>query len=199
MSLKEPKIDPRIQRTREALQHALYELMRDTDFDQITVHDIADKARINRATFYDHFTDKYDLLSRAIHEGLHKALDGKLPPAPKFTLGNLRILTSVLFELLHSYLGHCAAPASSSYKPLIMIQMQTHVYEILLHWINQSQIDHTDKSPESVATLTSWVVFGMASQWAIAQRGRRRFSAEEMVDETLPLLISGLKPILSEE
>ena len=38
------------------------ELVKEQGFDGVTVHDIARKASINRATFYAHYTDKYELL-----------------------------------------------------------------------------------------------------------------------------------------
>ena len=40
---------------------------RDTKpFDEISVQDIAEAATVNRATFYDHYTDKYSLLEANI-------------------------------------------------------------------------------------------------------------------------------------
>ena len=54
--------DPRIRRTRQALQGALRGLMKSKGFDEVSVQDIADAATVNRATFYDHYTDKFSLL-----------------------------------------------------------------------------------------------------------------------------------------
>src|SRR5512134_3774045 len=98
MSLREPKVDPRVQRTREFLQQAFFALMTEKDFDAITVQDIAERARVNRATFYDHFDDKFDLLNQSIQEGLQKTLAGKLPSKPTFTFANVRLLTLALCE-----------------------------------------------------------------------------------------------------
>ena len=58
------KIDPRIERTREALRGALMALIEEKGFDAISVQDIAERARLNRATFYLHYRDKQDLLIR---------------------------------------------------------------------------------------------------------------------------------------
>lgn len=51
--------DPRIRRTRQLLQSALQTLMQTRSFDEIAVQDITEAATVNRATFYDHYTDKY--------------------------------------------------------------------------------------------------------------------------------------------
>src|SRR5438876_1060935 len=59
-------LDPRIRRTRKRLQRALEELLETRSFDTISVQDVADAATVNRATFYDHFTDKYALLESTV-------------------------------------------------------------------------------------------------------------------------------------
>lgn len=58
------KIDPRIERTQEALRGALMALIEERGFDAISVQDITERARLNRATFYLHYRDKQDLLLR---------------------------------------------------------------------------------------------------------------------------------------
>jgi AcrR family transcriptional regulator len=61
----ERKTDPRIERSREALTAAFFALVGEKGFDAISVQDIADRARLNRATFYLHYKDKQDLLLRS--------------------------------------------------------------------------------------------------------------------------------------
>lgn len=58
------KIDPRIERTHEALRSALMTLIEEKGFDAISVQDVTERARLNRATFYLHYRDKQDLLLR---------------------------------------------------------------------------------------------------------------------------------------
>jgi AcrR family transcriptional regulator len=54
--------DRRSLRTRQALHQALMQLIRERDYDEITVGDIAERANVGRSTFYAHYTDKDDLL-----------------------------------------------------------------------------------------------------------------------------------------
>ncbi len=58
--------DLRVRRTRKLLQKALLEAATDKGFAQVTVSDIAERAMVNRATFYRHYQDKYDLLRQYI-------------------------------------------------------------------------------------------------------------------------------------
>lgn len=57
------KEDLRVIRTRKLLSNALKELLQEKSFDKITVNDICERALVHRATFYNHFTDKTDLLN----------------------------------------------------------------------------------------------------------------------------------------
>jgi AcrR family transcriptional regulator len=54
--------DRRVVRTRQALGSALVELMLARRFDDISVQQVLDRARVGRATFYAHFRNKQDLL-----------------------------------------------------------------------------------------------------------------------------------------
>lgn len=60
--------DLRVTRTRKLLCTALMDLMQHTSFDKLSVNDICEKAMVHRATFYNHFNDKNDLLNYAIDE-----------------------------------------------------------------------------------------------------------------------------------
>ena len=53
--------DLRVRRTRKLLREALLDLATEKGFDAITVNDLAERAMINRATFYRHYRDKYEL------------------------------------------------------------------------------------------------------------------------------------------
>jgi AcrR family transcriptional regulator len=57
-----PKVDRRVQRTRELLQKALISLVRECGYDATTIQDIVDRANVGRTTFYLHFGSKDELL-----------------------------------------------------------------------------------------------------------------------------------------
>ena len=62
--------DRRSSRTREHLQQALFELLETHAYDAITIQQIADRAMINRTTFYNHYEDKVDLLEIPVGSSL---------------------------------------------------------------------------------------------------------------------------------
>lgn len=61
-SVRKKAADQRVVRTRRALGSALVELMLARRFDDISVQQVLDRARVGRATFYAHFRNKNDLL-----------------------------------------------------------------------------------------------------------------------------------------
>ena len=66
--MNEEKIDRRVQRTRQIICEALLALMLEKSYDKITIQEIIDRANVGRATFYNHYQDKDDLLLRGIAE-----------------------------------------------------------------------------------------------------------------------------------
>lgn len=68
--MTEKKIDPRVIRTKKLIKSAFVELMQEMDINKITVNKIAEKATINRVTFYLHYKDIPDLLEKMAEEML---------------------------------------------------------------------------------------------------------------------------------
>jgi AcrR family transcriptional regulator len=62
--------DPRVKRTQRFLKDALLSLIKEKGFDAITIRDLTDTADLNRATFYRHYQDKFDLLDQTIDDML---------------------------------------------------------------------------------------------------------------------------------
>ena len=59
---QKPKIDRRVQRTLQSLRTALLELIKEKDYDEISIEEITERANVGRTTFYLHYKDKEDLL-----------------------------------------------------------------------------------------------------------------------------------------
>ena len=79
MSETDLKIDRRVLRTRKLLWEALIALIEEKDYSDITIQDIADRANVNRVTFYLHYRDKQDLLVKSV-EGFFEDLVAKTAP-----------------------------------------------------------------------------------------------------------------------
>ncbi|MEH7401547.1 TetR/AcrR family transcriptional regulator C-terminal domain-containing protein [Gottfriedia acidiceleris] len=56
------KVDPRIIRTRQLIKDAFIDLLQEMDLNKITVNRIAERATVNRVTFYLHYRDIQDMM-----------------------------------------------------------------------------------------------------------------------------------------
>ena len=80
------KEDRRYQRTRQAIHDAMWQLIREKDFSQISVGEIAQRANINRVTFYRHYEIPRDVLTE-IQRDFYKEMKQQtnMPKSPEET------------------------------------------------------------------------------------------------------------------
>lgn len=64
--------DLRIQKTYAALTHAFTDLLKTKSFEQVTVKELCDAAIVRTATFYNHFSDKYEFADFIIRDMLQR-------------------------------------------------------------------------------------------------------------------------------
>jgi AcrR family transcriptional regulator len=63
------RVDPRAIRSKKMLKNAVFSLLEENpDISHLTVQKIANRAELNRATFYLHYEDINDLLRQIVHE-----------------------------------------------------------------------------------------------------------------------------------
>ncbi len=60
----------RIKRTRTLLRTALMDLIKERDFEALTVGEIAERAMVSRAGFYRYYQDKYELVEQLFEEAV---------------------------------------------------------------------------------------------------------------------------------
>lgn len=74
--------DGRIKRTKRFLSMALVELLAEKPVNEITVKELTERSDVNRATFYRHYRDIYDMLRQMEQElfGEFTAALGQEPP-----------------------------------------------------------------------------------------------------------------------
>src|ERR1700758_1080541 len=125
--------DPRIRRTRQLLQGALRTLMQTKSFDEIAVQDTPEAATVNRATFYDHYTDKYALLEAMVAGGFHVLLDernisydGTCPSAVR------ALILATCDYLTHTHVGGPACQRESAFEPLIEAAVTATIRRVLM-------------------------------------------------------------------
>jgi AcrR family transcriptional regulator len=99
----EPRVDPRVARTQKLMRDALSGLLHEKSFTSITVQDIAERAGINRATFYAHFPDKYALLDTTIRERFRTSVSLGEPLGSEACRSTLEVITNNVFGFVAEY------------------------------------------------------------------------------------------------
>lgn len=92
------KSDPRVRHTKERVRKALFQLLREKNFSQITVTEICRLAEINRTTFYKHYLDMNDLLEKTEDDILEDTKKQWQCLHPKNSVEGMETLLSSLQE-----------------------------------------------------------------------------------------------------
>lgn len=95
--------DRRVRKTKKAMYDALASLLREKPLKAISVREIAEKADINRGTFYLHYRDVYDMVEQLQNEIFEKFNDIVGHYEPKKDADELFPLLVELFELLKDH------------------------------------------------------------------------------------------------
>jgi AcrR family transcriptional regulator len=176
-------VDPRIKRTRVLLQQALGKLLETKEFDKISVQDIAEEATVNRATFYDHYTDKFALLECMVGTRFVELLNAR---GVRFDGGCSSALRGMV-QGVCDYLA--AAPGMECARQL---QMEPHMEAAVIAVVRGMLLHGLEKHPpaegvsaEMLAATLSWAIYGAAKEWL---RTPGRCSAEDVVDQVMALV-----------
>jgi AcrR family transcriptional regulator len=187
--------DPRVKRTRKLLEDAFVALLAEKSFQAISVQDIAERATVNRATFYAHFEDKYALMDQVIRDTFQEVLQQRLGEAAPLTRGNLHVLLVTVCDFLVQFHGHCA-PADRDLEPLVEAKVQQEIYTFLVRWLRQAPHGEgfARASQETVATVLSWAVFGVGIEWS---RSERTGPPDEWTRQVLTVIVDGIAQVVT--
>lgn len=157
-------MDPRIARTRQSLQQALFELARERELDDISIADIAERAGVNRSSFYQHYSDKDTLLADAIDAVVEEA-GAELPmlyeisPEPP----------AILIEYLRHVEENAAVYArvfGEHGSPIALARLQARIQTIVIDAVASSHADAFGDIPSDVlAAGLSGSVLGVLGVW----------------------------------
>ncbi len=156
-------LDPRVRRTRKLLQDALARLLKEKDFDQISIGDIAEESTLNRATFYDHYPDKFALLECLVGSQFQELI-AKRNIRFDGCEGALRnIAMGVCF-----YLAERTKPGPDGLRQA-GTPMETAIVSVVRRLILDGFTQHPPKPGvplEIVSSTIAWAIYGAAKEWA---------------------------------
>ena len=193
-------MDPRVKRTRRLLREALLVLIKEKGFDAITVSDLTEGAEINRATFYQHYHDKYDLLDQTIDEMLLSFATHVAPKdAEEFTKNDEIIPTFLrMFEFISEYSFFFQVMMGENGVPFF----QHRLLSIIRKCMNE-KLDQLHPHPEKMMIpkeifihYISFVDLGLISYWLENDmQYSAKYMAKQLSELTTrgPFIAAGLK------
>ncbi|MHB1629140.1 MAG: TetR/AcrR family transcriptional regulator [Bacilli bacterium] len=194
--MDKPK-DRRVERTRNLIRAAFFELAQEKGYSAVTVQNIIDRANVGRSTFYAHFLDKEQLLLnefREFQDFLRRQRDSRTmarqdPGAP--LLG----FSMALFEHAQENYLHFQALYTKQDTTFMHQQMQRILAELV-----QEELEAIPRDAPPPLPLNALAQFIVHAYWALlvwwVERGMP-YPAEEMDRLTHDLITSGVAGMLT--
>ncbi|OPA79113.1 TetR family transcriptional regulator [Paenibacillus selenitireducens] len=150
MSTTSPRTDRRVLRTRQLIRDAFIDLLQEIELEKITVNRIAERATINRVTFYLHYRDVPDMIEKMADDminEIHAVLnDIRSQPHP----------TDMDWSILVKILEHIAEN-SKFYKVLLASQripvFTDRLMKLIIDIITSRSENRDDSSPSSAVIV----------------------------------------------
>ena len=189
--MEEMKVDPRIIRTRKLLMDAFIKLTRKKDFKDITIKDITDEATVNRATFYSHFQDKYDLVDTVITESVIANIVEDLNDYNQLNEDTIVQIFATLTRFHTDQRAQFDTQCNRSYESFCSIieqkikkELEKILYSLLL---KQRSKKLDSESLKIGAAVLSWGIYGASVDWKL----NSSLSEKQYIKNALPFLIMG--------
>lgn len=189
MGTSRQRTDRRIARTRQLLRQAFHEIAHEKGFAAMSVQDIAERANVNRGTFYAHYTDKYALYDAIVREEFQQLLASGLPPVAQWDRMTLRLLIQTVLEYVAKRRRECHL--SDVLAPITERATHEELTGLLFAWLNQEQSDTRlcQMSRATIAQVMSWAIFGAAARWS---EETTMMSSAQMADDVLLIIMDGV-------
>lgn len=173
--VQEPRIDPRVTRTQKLIRDALKSLLAEKSFESISVQDVAERATVNRATFYAHFPDKFALLDAIIRDDVA----AKLSEGDPLSVSDTRDLLLAVGKNVFGFVGqHRACKIDRDFDPQFKSAIEAQLAEFL-----QPTFGHC------TALLIASALVGAAMSW---RHQAPKTSSDPIVANIVGILVDGV-------
>lgn len=186
------KTDPRVLRTRKLIMDSFMELSGEKEFKEITVKDITAEAMINRATFYYHFEDIYDLLEKVLSEVLSVNLDSGDYQNNELNEEALVNIFIAITNFQKSLSTRCHRGYEDTIARIIREQLEIIFNKMLI----KQRPDEDEQALQVTAVMLSWGVYGASVEW---KRDSKQLSPDEYIKSAIPYILSGIGFVTAKE
>lgn len=185
-------IDRRVKYTKMVIRESLVNLLGDKPIARITIKELCELADINRATFYAHYTDQYDLLKKIQSEfiaDINSYLDSC---ALGFEETNLLKMISRIFEYISQNKELCRVLLGRNGD----IDFQTNIMQIVservvFEWRKKEKVD--ESTAEYIYTYVATGCIGVIRKWLFDKKPK---SPKDMAEFVNQLVYKGIATLI---
>lgn len=179
-------MDFRVQKTYQALFQALRDLMVEKPFEKITVTELCQRAQTRTATFYSHFSDKYDLFAAMI-EKERESLLARYERENQGSLSDeIEFLIQTMLEQLTERYPFILAIEDNPVLVTIMQSSSNVLKTALLKRLEEHSVGH-QHSPELLVEFLNGAISRTLMWWI---QSRREIDQERLILEMRNLVES---------
>lgn len=156
--------DRRVKYTKMVLRESLIELLKEKSISRLTIKELCQRADINRATFYSHYADQFDLLKQIESEfiaDINSYLDHFVVEAGETNM--VQILAKIFeyiaenSELCHVLLGNNGNIDFQNYIMKIVSE------RVVFQWQKKTRVD--EATAEYIYTYVATGSIGVIRKW----------------------------------
>ena len=160
----EKSMDPRYLRTRQLIMDAFMQLAVEKEFKDMTIKDITSRATVNRATFYYHFFDKYDLLEKVLAEDVLKGVLTNVNSHEVLTPESMKNIFTSILQFQTGLANQCAR-SYEAFTPKIETIVKEELARIFRDFLKDKHPDWSFEKVDLQSIILSWSLYGMSTKY----------------------------------
>ena len=187
-SIREKKEDLRVQKTKKALTENFRILLEEKKFEDITVNELCERAKIRRATFYKHFDDKYAFLAfvvRSLRDDFDRHVWAKKKP------GTTSEYYTAYVKGLISFVNYY----DKTFDGIVNSSISHHIVSILMDENYKDTKDRLDRSvtdgmslPASTDTVSAMLTGGIGHILVSWIKSGKQKPVDELFEEIAAMI-----------
>lgn len=174
-------MDIRVKKTKRAIQKAFIELLREKPYEKITVREVAERAEINKTTFYAHYETLNALTTELEQQTIHLIME-QMDSAQQL-LDEPEVFVRNLFALLQQAVDFLGVISTSH-----MNQFAQHLQAAILGQIKAEKIDIAQY--ESIGAILVFLVHGLIGLLSTDPQ-----LAQQQLDNIAAFVAAGIRKI----
>lgn len=192
--MEQKKVDRRIAKTKKAIYRAFAELLSEKNINDITIKDIADKADINRKTFYNYYNGIYDLtgeIENSIIDSFEQVLrNTNINELLHNPYSMFEALTRIINSNLDFYQHLISIESNSNLVSKLFKSLKTRAKEVI------SQYTFLDDATLDI--VLDFVVSGMFTVFQHWFNSSREHSIDDLAKIVATLSFNGINGLLQD-